>query len=222
MDLELKAVDGEGQEACNQNSRISIGGNFVTAFCVSPFPRQSGRYVGDETIADASETSIKLGLGGGCHWCTEAVFQTLAGISNVEQGFVRSDPPNHAWSEAVLVTFDPVALPMEVLIEVHLRTHSATSHHKMRGKYRSAVYTYDAGTGVRVSQILHDLQKHFDEPLVTKVLTLSAFRASDERFQNYYLNGPERPFCKTYIDPKLSLLRRDYAANLRKDSEAAE
>jgi peptide-methionine (S)-S-oxide reductase len=166
---------------------------------------------------------VRIGLGGGCHWCTEAVFQAIAGISTVDQGFIRSDPPEDAWSEAVLVTFDPEALPLEVLIEIHLRTHSSTSRHKLRGKYRSAVYVYDAGTGVKVGRILRDLQRGFDEPLVTSVLTLADFKASDDRFRNYYASGPERPFCKSYIDPKLALLRKDYGKMLREGAlDAAE
>lgn len=165
---------------------------------------------------------MKLGLGGGCHWCTEAVFQAIAGISRVDQGFVRSDPPDDSWSEAVVVTFDPVALPLEVLVEIHLRTHSSTSHHKMRGKYRSAVYVYDAGSALKVGRILRKLQHGFDEKLVTKVLRLADFKGSDERFQNYYAKDPERPFCKTYIDPKLSLLRKQYGAVLRNSVAAAE
>ncbi|KZM47527.1 peptide-methionine (S)-S-oxide reductase [Labrenzia sp. OB1] len=169
-----------------------------------------------------TEAEVKIGLGGGCHWCTEAVFQAVAGISKVDQGFISSDPPEDAWSEAVIVTFDPAVLPLEVLIEIHLRTHSSTSAHKMRGKYRSAIYVYDAGTGVKIGRVLHALQRGFDDPLVTKVLTLTAFRSSDERFRNYYLSGPERPFCKTYIDPKLALLRKDYGRVLREQAEAAE
>ncbi|MBO6892324.1 MAG: peptide-methionine (S)-S-oxide reductase [Roseibium sp.] len=165
---------------------------------------------------------MKLGLGGGCHWCTEAVFQAIAGISRVDQGFVRSDPPDDSWSEAVVVTFDPVALPLEVLVEIHLRTHSSTSHHKMRGKYRSAVYVYDAGSALKVGRILRKLQHGFDEKLVTKVLRLADFKGSDEQFQNYYAKDPERPFCKTYIDPKLSLLRKQYGAVLRNSVAAAE
>lgn len=164
---------------------------------------------------------MKIGLGGGCHWCTEAVFQAIRGISQVDQGFVRSDPPEDAWSEAVLVTFDPVELPLEALIEIHLRTHSATSRHKLRGKYRSAVYVFDAGTGVKVGRILRALQHGFDAPLVTSVMTLADFRLSDERFLNYYARGPERPFCKTYIDPKLALLRQEFAAVLRERQGAA-
>lgn len=170
----------------------------------------------------AMEAGVKIGLGGGCHWCTEAVFQSLSGVSRVEQGFIRSDPPEDSWSEAVIVTFDPAVLPADVLIEIHLRTHSSTSHHKMRGKYRSAVYVYDAGTGVKAGRILRRLQHGFDAPLVTRVLTLAGFKASDEQFRNYYQNGPDRPFCKSYIDPKLALLRKDYGSVLRGPAEAAE
>lgn len=168
------------------------------------------------------EAMVKIGLGGGCHWCTEAVFQAISGISRVEQGFISADPPEDAWSEAVIVTFDPAALPLEVLIEIHLRTHSATSHHKMRGKYRSAVYVYDAGTGVKVGRILRKLQKDFDEPLATRVLSLVDFKASDQRFRNYYASDPDRPFCKTYIDPKLTMLREEYGNRIRHEAEAAE
>jgi len=85
----------------------------------------------------------KIGFGGGCHWCTEAVFQALNGVQKVEQGFIRSDPPQDSFSEAVIVTFDSKILSLETLIEVHLRTHASTSSHKMRGKYRSAIYIFD-------------------------------------------------------------------------------
>ncbi len=153
----------------------------------------------------------KVGLGGGCHWCTEAVFQPLRGVSHVTQGFIRSDAPDDGWSEAVLVSFDMSVIPLEVLIEIHLRTHSSNSSHKMRGKYRSAVYVFDEVQGERVRNILDSLKTSDSLGQVTRVLSYCDFKASDERFHNYYQNGPERPFCKRYIDPKLDLLRKDYA-----------
>jgi peptide methionine sulfoxide reductase MsrA len=110
----------------------------------------------------------RIGLGGGCHWCTEAVFAALRSVTAVEQGFIRSDPPHEAFAEAVVVAFDPEALPLEVLIEVHLRTHSSASAHKLRGKYRSAVYAFDEAQGARARVILADLQPGFDRPLVTR------------------------------------------------------
>jgi len=80
----------------------------------------------------------------------------------------------------------------------------------MRGKYRSAVYVKGAAQHRAVQMILKELSTAFDMPRVTQVLEHVAFKPSEARFQNYYKTGPGRPFCKTYIDPKLTLIRRDY------------
>ena len=157
----------------------------------------------------------RTGLGGGCHWCTEAVFQALRSVSAVEQGFAASVPPDEAWSEAVRVTFDPERLPLDILLEVHLRTHASTSAHKLRGKYRSAVYVFDEAQRAQAEAVLATLQAGFDAPLVTRVLPFAAFRASEPRSQDYYASDPHRPFCQTYIEPKLTWLRRTYRAEAR-------
>ncbi|KQS55744.1 peptide methionine sulfoxide reductase [Brevundimonas sp. Leaf363] len=153
---------------------------------------------------------ITLGFGGGCHWCTEAVFQAFRSVETVEQGFIRSAPPDDTWSEAARVTFDPAVLPLEVLIEAHLLTHSATSDHTMRGKYRSAVYVSDPADTPAVQAALDAQRPAFDPPLVTRVLPLIAFKPSDARFQNYYATDADRPFCRTYIAPKLAKLRERF------------
>jgi len=168
----------------------------------------------DRSIMNTPELAIAT-FGGGCHWCTEAVFQALKGVLAVEQGFACSDPPTDSWSEAVLVTFDPGVIPLEVLVEIHLRTHASTSAHKMRGKYRSAVYVSDGGGAADVAAILQRLQHGFEDPLVTQVLRLAGFKRSEARFWNYYASNPRKPFCRTYIDPKLSLLRNRYHHVLR-------
>ena len=82
----------------------------------------------------------KIALGGGCHWCTEAVFQHLKGVDRVEQGYVSSDGMHSTFSEAVIVHFEPQMIPLAKLIEIHLYTHNSTSNHSFRKKYRSAVY----------------------------------------------------------------------------------
>lgn len=158
------------------------------------------------------DTSVNIiGFGGGCHWCTEAVFQTLRGVKSVEQGFIKSDPPHDSWSEAVRINFDPEIIPLSVLVAIHLRTHSSQSNHTFRGKYRSAVYVVSQSQKTAVDAILKDEQMEFDTPLVTHVLPLKEFKSSPDVFKNYYKTDPERPFCKAYIDPKLTKLRRDYA-----------
>ena len=158
--------------------------------------------------------SSRIGFGGGCHWCTEAVFQALRSVESVEQGFIASRAPNDSFSEAVIVTFDPEILPLEVLIEVHLRTHASTSAHKMRGKYRSAIYVFDEHQSKAAMEALQTLQSGFEENVVTQVIPFVKFKASDERFQNYYAKGPDKPFCRTYIDPKLKLLLQRFPAEV--------
>jgi len=157
-----------------------------------------------------TEQTEMVGLGGGCHWCTEAVFQALHGVIDVEQGFMRSDPPHEDWSEAILATFRPSRIDLAVLIEIHLRTHARMSDHKLRGKYRSAIYTFDDRQKVSAENALKTLQGGFEKPLVTRVLPQREFRQSEERFQNYYFSNPDRPFCRTYIDPKLRVLREQF------------
>lgn len=74
----------------------------------------------------------KIGFGGGCHWCTEAVFQSLKGVKSVQQGWIASKNEHFEFSEAVIVDFDPSSIPLKVLIEIHLHTHKSTSEHSMR------------------------------------------------------------------------------------------
>lgn len=157
----------------------------------------------------------KIGLGGGCHWCTEAVFAALRGVIQAEQGFIRADAPDDNFSEAVLLTFQPEKISLESLIEIHLRTHSSTSNHAMRRKYRSAVYVMDEVQADAARCVLLEVGPEFDAPLVTRILPFRAFQASEERFQRYSEKNAGGPFCTTYIDPKLALLRREFASLLR-------
>lgn len=151
------------------------------------------------------------GFGGGCHWCTEAVFQSLRGVMEVSQGFIASTSPHDSFSEAVAVTWDPALITFDDLIAVHLATHSSTSRHKMRGKYRSAIYVHDAADGEAARRIIDMIAQQTDCNIVTEVLSFEAFKPSDARFRDYYLRNRNGPFCETYIEPKLALLRRRFA-----------
>ena len=82
------------------------------------------------------ETVHRIAFGGGCHWCTEAVYNSIKGILSVEQGFVASEGEDSSFSEAVIVRYDPINISLEDLILIHLHTHKSTSNHSMRKKYR--------------------------------------------------------------------------------------
>ncbi len=152
---------------------------------------------------------MRIGLGGGCHWCTEAVFQALHGVEKVEQGYIRSTLPHNDWSEAVIVHYDPALIALHTLIEVHLHTHSATNRHALRNRYRSAVYAFDDDQIRVVRAVMNALQDGFESDLVTEVLPFVAFRPSPERCRNYYRKHPDVAFSQRYIMPKLAWIRRN-------------
>ncbi len=160
----------------------------------------------------------RIGFGGGCHWCTEAVFQALIGVEQVEQGFIAAVSPHNSLSEAVIVTHDPQIVSINDLIAVHLVTHSSTGTHALRNRYRSAVYAFDAAQVAKAKAALHDLSHQSRTEFVTKVLAFGRFVPSDGRYLNYYATNPHRPFCQTHIAPKLARLRQTHARLLRSDA----
>ena len=152
----------------------------------------------------------KIGLGGGCHWCTEAVFQSLKGVIKVDQGYISSKGKNSYFSEAVLVTYRPEEISLKTLIEIHLLTHKSTSNHSFRKKYRSAVYFLAPEDYSASQEIIKNLQKDFKEPIITEVLPFSEFKISRLSLRDYYFSNPEKPFCQRYIEPKIQLLLRRF------------
>ena len=148
----------------------------------------------------------QIGFGGGCHWCTEAIFQSLNGVYEVKQGWIASHAPADDFSEAVLLNFDQEVISAATLIAVHLHTHSCTSNHSMRKKYRSAVYTVSDAQATDAMNIILNLQAEFPQPVITTVMPVKQFKLNREDDLNYYNKNPDKPFCKTYISPKLRVL----------------
>ncbi len=159
---------------------------------------------------------IELGLGGGCHWCTEAVFASIAGVAAVEQGWLAGDPPDDDFSEGVVIRFDPGRVSLRRIVEIHLQTHSASSDHALRRRYRSAVYCNDERLRRQVGAVLAEWEARQGTHLVTRVLLLRAFRPSPPRLRNYYAENPRRPFCQRHIVPKLERIARRYPALVRR------
>lgn len=151
-----------------------------------------------------------VAFGGGCHWCTEAVFQSLHGVDHVEQGWITSTPPFDTYSEGVIVHYDS-DIPLDTLIEVHLLTHSSTSLHSMREKYRSAVYYFNVVDKRIIEETIRRLALANVASYITQTLPFVAFKENTESQLNYYKKNKQAPFCQTYIDPKLRVIREKFA-----------
>ena len=157
----------------------------------------------------------RAGFGGSCHWCTEAIFQSLKGVTEVEQGWIASNSDANNYSEAVIVNFDPEMISLNTLIAVHLHTHSCTANHSMRSKYRSAVYTFDEEQAAAARKAIEALQVEFEQPIITRVLPFKAFKLNKQEYLNYYYSNPDKPFCENIVSPKLKLLMDRFVENVK-------
>ncbi len=150
-----------------------------------------------------------LALGGGCHWCTEAVFQQIPGVLSVKQGYLKSISPNDSWSEGIIIEYD-AKVSLELLIDVHLQTHQSKVNHSRRTDYRSAIYYNNEDDREELEVVMISLSRlpagqagKRNQQYITQILPFSAFKPSRESIQDYYRTRPEAPFCQRYIVPKL-------------------
>lgn len=159
----------------------------------------------------------KIGFGGSCHWCTEAIFLSLNGVKSVDQGWISSLNENSEFSEAVVVHFDEDIITLENLIEIHLHTHSCTAEHSMRKKYRSAIYIFSTFQQQESILAIKKFQVDFIQPIITKVISFDKFKLNTNQYLNYYYNDPEKPFCENIVNPKLQKLIASFPKNINRE-----
>ncbi len=157
----------------------------------------------------------QLGFGGGCHWCTEALFDHLKGVTNVRQGWIKSIAPNDTFSEAVWINYDSKLISTETLVKIHLLTHASASDHRMRDKYRSAIYFLDEREQESLISILNRLREEDGVNYLTQVLPFVEFELNNQEFLDYFKTRPEAPFCQTHIHPKLRMLMQRFGKHMQ-------
>lgn len=156
------------------------------------------------------ESNWELGLGGGCHWCTEAVFRSVAGVCKVRQGFLSTRQEPDQFSEGIWLSFDPKRVSLPDLVAIHLWTHSSSSDHHLRHRYRSALYWKDPVMRESLVGAVENEIIASGKTRITTIEELGSFRDSPEHYQDYYARKPGAPFCMRYIWPKLEWLRGRY------------
>ncbi len=169
-------------------------------------------------------------FGGGCFWCTEAVFQKLKGVSKVVSGYAAGDTesPNYqaictgttGHAEVIQITFDADVITFEDLLAVHFATHDPTTLNQQgadRGtQYRSIVLYHDEAQKVAAEKMIEELTAagEFPNPIVTTVEPLPTFYPAEGYHQNYFNANPGQPYCMAVIPPKLAKLQARFADKL--------
>ena len=136
----------------------------------------------------------------------------------MQQGWLASNPPADSFSEGILLEIDENIISLKDIICIHIDTHSSDSNHSIRNKYRSAIYVQNKTDRCRTLEIISFIYARIEKVKITQVLELNAFKLQTEaHYLDYYYKGHEKPFCKTYINPKLKKLLKLHGKHIAKD-----
>jgi peptide-methionine (S)-S-oxide reductase len=172
----------------------------------------------------ASETIV---LGGGCFWCTEAVYVKVRGITDVESGYsngqaqrpsyedVCSGQTGHA--EVVKLTYDPAQISLRQILEIFFVIHDPTTPDRQGNdvgtQYRSGIYYTTPAQQQVAEDIVRELgaQNAFGRPIVTEIEPLANYWPAEEYHQDFFEKNPHQGYCLAVAAPKVAKFRKTFA-----------
>jgi len=171
-------------------------------------------------------------LGGGCFWCTEAVFQDLNGILSVESGYAGGHIENPTYeqicskttghAEVIRITYDNTIISFEELLEVFWATHNPTTPNQQGNdkgpQYRSVIYYADEKEKLVAEKSLADTDATdlWPDPIITEISPLINYYAAEQGHQNYFKRiGNQNPYCTYVINPKVAKLKAKFGDKLK-------
>jgi len=170
-------------------------------------------------------------FGGGCFWCTEAVFDELGGVKSVVSGYAGGSTKNPTYeevcggrtghAEVIKIDFDPTEIAFKDLLTVFFATHDPTTLNRQGNdvgtQYRSAILYANEEQKREAEALIKELNdsKAFGKPVVTTVEPLGEFYEAEDYHQKYYANNPYQPYCQYMIPPKLNKLHKQFGELLK-------
>ena len=183
------------------------------------------------TQSGTSQTREVATLGGGCFWCTEAVFSELKGVEKVESGYSGGAVPNPTYEqvcdgdtghvEVANITYDPGVITYKQLLEIFFTVHDPTTLNRQGAdvgtQYRSAIFYHDQKQKEVAEEVIRevDASKIWDHPIVTELSPFSVFYKAEGYHQEYYMRNPRQGYCTVVIAPKVSKFRKKYSEMLK-------
>lgn len=168
-----------------------------------------------------------VALGGGCFWCTEAVFVRVKGVVDVESGYCNGQHPNPSYedvctgttghAEVVRLTYDPAVIGLKQLLQIFFAVHDPTTlnrqGHDLGTQYRSGVYFTEPDQQTVARELIAELEAEqvFDAPIVTEVAPLSNYHAAEEYHQDFFEKNPYQGYCLAVAAPKVVKLKKVFA-----------
>lgn len=170
-------------------------------------------------------------FGGGCFWCTEAIFKALKGVMSVTPGYsggsaseanykaVCSGSTGHV--EVVQIEYNPDEINYRTLLDAFFQSHDPCSYNRQGNdigpQYRSVIFAHNAEQAAEATEVIRELDKSlvFDKPIATELEIFDRFYPAENYHQDYFeLNG-EQPYCQMVVRPKVEKFKQVFADKLK-------
>ena len=170
-------------------------------------------------------------LAGGCFWCTEAIYENVKGINQVESGYIGGNVENPSYelvctgttghAEAVQITYDPKVISYEEILKIFFATHDPTTLNRqgadIGSQYRSAIFFHSKEQEKSAVDTVSNITKSkvWTDSIVTEIVPLSTFFKAEDYHQGYYQQNSEQMYCQVVITPKMEKFTFEYKDYLK-------
>jgi peptide-methionine (S)-S-oxide reductase len=177
-------------------------------------------------------TTATAVIGGGCFWCTEAVFLELEGVLAVKSGYAGGSVVNPTYeqvctgrtghAEVIRITYDPAVISYADLLRVFFATHDPTTPNRQGNdvgtQYRSAIFTETEEQTRIAREVMAEIEARgiWGRPLVTTIEPLTAFYPAEAYHDDYFARNPNAGYCRVIVAPKVAKVRKEFTDRLRR------
>ena len=177
------------------------------------------------------QATEKATLGGGCFWCTEAIYRQMVGVTDVRPGYCGGSLKNPTYkevctgetghAEVVQVTFNPEKVGYKEILEVFFATHDPTTLNRQGAdtgtQYRSIIFYHSDKQREVVQEVISQLAREnvYTKPIVTEVTKLDVFYPAEDYHKDYYVRNKNQPYCQFVIAPKVEKFRKVFKDKLK-------
>ncbi len=185
----------------------------------------------NQSKKNMSESLQLATFGGGCFWCTEAVFLDVKGVKSVVSGYAGGAVKNPTYrevcsgltghAEVIQIAFDPAVVSYTDLLEIFWNTHDPTTLNRQGAdvgtQYRSVVFYHSDEQKQAADQYKKqlDASRVFKNPIVTEISPIPVFYRAEDYHQNYFALNPEQGYCQYVIRPKVEKFKKQFGAKLK-------